>query len=326
MYQIDVENDVSDLAHGAVLFEVIDGQLHPIAFYSRKMEKAEINYDIYNKELLCILAALTEWRRYLKGAHHPIQIYTDHKNLQYLTNTKILGRPQVRWAQELADHNLRIFYHPESANGKPDVLSRHLEYRPKMGGGSIDDNENQPIHQVLRPDQLMSVEGDYVWTSSARAKRSLIMVSFLQSRSATIVFSSQTVKIVPMVKFDKHMYQDVILSNPDDEDWLKAYDRVMAGQADADGILEDEVLWKKEMLWVPDSMDLRKIILQAEHESKVAGHMCWEKRTALPLRNFIWPWMDQWIENYVFSCPAGQQKKAVCYACYGQLQSLQLAY
>jgi hypothetical protein len=129
-----------------------------------------------------------------------------------------------------------------------------------------------------------------------------------------------------MVKFDKHMYQDVILSNPDDEDWLKAYDRVMAGQADADVILEDEVLWKKEMLWVPDSMDLRKIILQAEHESKVAGHMCWEKRTALPLRNFIWPWMDQWIENYVFSCSAGHQKKAVCYACYGRLQSLQLAY
>jgi len=32
----------------------------------------------------------------------------------------------------------------------------------KRRGGSIEENENQPIHQVLRPDQLMSVEGDYV--------------------------------------------------------------------------------------------------------------------------------------------------------------------
>jgi murein endopeptidase len=64
------------------------------------------------------------------------------------------------------------------------------------------------------------------------------------------------------------MYQDVILSGQDDKDWLKAYDRVLEGQADADVTLEDEVLWYKGRLWVPDSVDLRKMILQEEHVQK----------------------------------------------------------
>jgi hypothetical protein len=57
MHQIVVETDGSDFAIGAVVSQVIDGRLHPIAFYSRKMDKAEINYDIHDKELVAIVAA-----------------------------------------------------------------------------------------------------------------------------------------------------------------------------------------------------------------------------------------------------------------------------
>jgi hypothetical protein len=31
---------------------------------------AELNYDIYDKELLAIVAAFQEWRVYLKGSKH----------------------------------------------------------------------------------------------------------------------------------------------------------------------------------------------------------------------------------------------------------------
>jgi len=227
--QIVVETDASDFAIGAVLSQVIDERLHPIAFHSRKMDKAEINYDIHDKELVAIVAALKEWRRYLEGAHHQIQMYTDHKNLEYFTTTKILNRRQARWAQELADYDFKLFYPPGSANGKPDTFSRRSEDRPKKGGGSVEENENQPIHQVLKPDQLTSVEGDYVWTSAATVKGSPIMVSSLQSQAEPLILSSHILKAIPMVKFDPHMYQDVIISGQDDEDWLKAYDKVLEG-------------------------------------------------------------------------------------------------
>jgi hypothetical protein len=32
-----------------------DGLLHPIAYYLRKLTKAKLNYDVYNKELLAII-------------------------------------------------------------------------------------------------------------------------------------------------------------------------------------------------------------------------------------------------------------------------------
>jgi len=72
----------------------------------------------------------------------------------------------------------------------------------------------------------MSVEGDYVWTSAARARGSPIVVLSLQSGSEPTILSSQTLKATAVVKFDIHMYQDVILSAQDDANWLRAYDRV----------------------------------------------------------------------------------------------------
>jgi len=169
MPQIVVETDASYFAIGGILSQVVDEWLHLIAFYSRKMDKAEINYDIHDMELFAIVAALKEWRRYYEGAHHQIQIYTDYQNLNYFTTTKILNSCQPRWAQELAGYDFKIFYSLGSATQKPDSLPRHLEYYPKNGGCSIVENKYQPIHQVLRTGQLMSVAGEYYWTSAARA-------------------------------------------------------------------------------------------------------------------------------------------------------------
>jgi len=48
------------------------------------MQPAEQNYEIYNKELLAIVEALTKWRQYLLDAREPFEVWTDHENLKYL--------------------------------------------------------------------------------------------------------------------------------------------------------------------------------------------------------------------------------------------------
>ncbi|MBW0537824.1 hypothetical protein O181_077539 [Austropuccinia psidii MF-1] len=53
-----VETDASDYALGAVLRQVNDSGKHPIAFDSRKLLPAELNYEINDKELLGIVWAL----------------------------------------------------------------------------------------------------------------------------------------------------------------------------------------------------------------------------------------------------------------------------
>jgi len=66
-----------------VLSQEQDRKWKPIAFLSRMMQAAERNYDIYDKELLAIVEALTKWRQYLLDVAEPFEVWTDHKNLKY---------------------------------------------------------------------------------------------------------------------------------------------------------------------------------------------------------------------------------------------------
>jgi len=63
-----METDTSDFAIGVALLQQVKGRLHPVAFHSRKIDKAEINYEIHDKEMLAVVSAFKEWRRYLEGA------------------------------------------------------------------------------------------------------------------------------------------------------------------------------------------------------------------------------------------------------------------
>jgi len=153
-----------------------------------------------------------------------------------------------------------------------------------------------------------------------------MVVSSLQSQAERVIFSFPTLKAIPVVKFDGHIYQAVILSSHNDEDWLNEYDKASNGTADTDVTLEDEVLWYLGKLWVPNSVDLWKMILQEEHDSKGAGDMGPEKTIELVSRNFFWPQMDQWIEDYVRSCPDCHMNKSAHHKCYKLLQPLELAY
>jgi hypothetical protein len=106
-----VETDVSDFALGAVLSqEQADGQLHPVAFYSRKLLPAEANYDTHDKELLAIVVIFKEWRHFLEGAQHQIVVFSDHKNLQHFMTTRALNWRQARWSLALSGFDFIITY------------------------------------------------------------------------------------------------------------------------------------------------------------------------------------------------------------------------
>ena len=91
--QLIVETDALDYALAAILSIVNkDNEVHPVAFHSRTFTAAELNYDIYNKELLTIFEAFKIWQHYLEGPVYPIDVVMDHKNLEYFSTTKILTR------------------------------------------------------------------------------------------------------------------------------------------------------------------------------------------------------------------------------------------
>ncbi|KAK3515307.1 hypothetical protein QTP70_013471 [Hemibagrus guttatus] len=122
-----VEVDASTTGVGAVLSQQQGKppRLHPCAFFSRKLNPVEANYDIGNRELLAVKLALEEWRHWLEGAKHPFTVLTDHKNLEYLRAAKRLNPRQARWALYFTQFNFTLSYRPGSKNIKADALS-HL--------------------------------------------------------------------------------------------------------------------------------------------------------------------------------------------------------
>jgi hypothetical protein len=87
---IIVEIDASDFAIGDVLSQK-EYRVQPIAFYSRKMIATELNYNIYDEEILAIGSSFKEWRRYLEGAKHSILRFSEHKNLECFITRGVLN-------------------------------------------------------------------------------------------------------------------------------------------------------------------------------------------------------------------------------------------
>ena len=86
-----METDALDYTLAEILLIVNeDNEVHLAAFHSCTFTVAELNYNIHNKELLTIFKAFKIWRYYLEGLAYPIDIATDHKNLEYFSTTKVL--------------------------------------------------------------------------------------------------------------------------------------------------------------------------------------------------------------------------------------------
>ena len=95
-----IEADSSDFASGAILSQQLprEKKWYPVAFYSKSLSLVERNYEIYDKGMLAIICALEEWRHFLEGAQHPVEIWTDHKNLEYFMTAKKLNHHQAHWS------------------------------------------------------------------------------------------------------------------------------------------------------------------------------------------------------------------------------------
>ena len=132
---IIVETDASDYALAAILsVQETNRDVHPVAFHSRTFSATELNYDVHDKELLAIFDAFKIWRHYLEGSTFPVDVVTDHKNLEYFLTTKILSWRQARWSEFLSGFNMVIRFCLGRLGTKPDALTRHPDLYLKEGG------------------------------------------------------------------------------------------------------------------------------------------------------------------------------------------------
>jgi hypothetical protein len=288
-----IETDASDFAIACIISQRDDkGVLHPIAFYSRKLSSAEINYEIYDKEMLAIVTAFKEWRSYLEGAQHQTTVLTDHRNLEWFKETKKYTRRQARWAELLAGYDFIIVYRPGSKGGKPDALSRRSDYRLPEGEGE----QSNETHQFLKPHQFV----------------------FSTSTVSSIGYNSNLANRIRNAIPEDAFLQPLLpyLENPALERSAEVAKKLHNYK------LVDGLVLFRELIYVPDDASIHLTILKAHHDSPTSGHFGQAKTLEIVSREFYWPRIRSFVNNYIKSCDKCNRNKTPRHKPYGPLQPL----
>jgi len=148
--------DASDYALGCCLMQRdAEGRNRPISYQSRKLQGAELNYPVHDKELLAMKYALVKFRVYLLGST-PFVIYTDHASLRTATKTPHLSQRMARWLSFFEEYNFTVEYKP----GRENVLADALSRRPDLAA-----TQERELNAVSRatsdlPDRLRAAYQD----------------------------------------------------------------------------------------------------------------------------------------------------------------------
>ncbi|GFU40796.1 retrovirus-related Pol polyprotein from transposon 17.6 [Trichonephila clavipes] len=116
--------NASDYAIGGALHQVVDSELQPLAFFSRKLTSSEKSYSAYDRELLAIYSAIRHFRYMLEA--RDFTVFTNHKPLTYTFRQKRdkCSPRQIRQLDFISQFTTNIVHIPGSDNIAADVLSR----------------------------------------------------------------------------------------------------------------------------------------------------------------------------------------------------------
>jgi hypothetical protein len=96
-----IYTDASNYQLGACIMQ----DDRPVAYYSRKLNGAQLKCATIDKELLCVVATLKEFRSMFLGAE--LLIYTDHKNILNVGNS---SEQWPRWIFYVDEYGPTIYY------------------------------------------------------------------------------------------------------------------------------------------------------------------------------------------------------------------------
>lgn len=343
-----IETNASDYVSGGILSQYDDdGILHPVAYFSKKHSPAECNYEIYDKELMAIVRAFEEWRPELEGSTSPIDVISDHKNLEYFASSKQLSRRQARWSEFLSRFDFKIVYRPGKAGGKPDALTRRSGDLPKVGDTSNERN-NYQYQVILKPHNFATSSSQHPSGSSSsssyhqditlhaiqlhlepRLTNQYLAATFLDGEEALDNDDSNEMDI----SFEPQLDLTTDQAQPDDDPldvptetlWYLARERdrfaplilklLKEGARYHKGIplaeYEDRngYLYSRDRCYVPRSNRLRLRIIQQAHDSVPGGHPGRTKTYDLVTRSYWWSGMYDSIVRFVRNCHVCRRSK-----------------
>ena len=310
--------DASITAVGAVLLQ----EGHPVAYYSRKLTPAEVDYHTTDQELLAVMDALAAWRCYLEGGPYNFTIVSDHHPLIYLQTQPDLSRRQARWVEILQRYNFDWVYRPGRQN-VADPLSRvvplarmqlHLfavitrRQAGKAQAGTAPAASPLPPAPTLplpptrkrrrdAPDTVPAPQG------TANPGVPLVLAPPAPGPSSSAGNSPGDLLSQLTAAYE----QDPWFAVPANTANLRHHDGVW---------------WRGACIAIPNHDGLRQGILYELHDAPYSGHPGRDKTLASVQSRYWWPGLPAYVKQYVAACSKCQQNKASQQKPAGLLQPL----
>ena len=265
---IMIETDASNYVCSGIISQQDEtGIWKPVAYRSKTMTKAECNYDIHDKELLAIMQALREWRKYAEGNPHTVKVITDHKNLVPFMTTKELNGRQIRWSEELSKFNIKIEYRPGKEGGKPDALTRRSHDLP----GEQDERMTQK-QRILLPKEEFFDEGYQTGSEDLCTMET----HTLEESKVMEEIKIQTGKGNICNKIRQAL-----------ESGEKEFPKVALGLCE----WKNGCLYYDGKIWMPEDEGIRTQAIKRNHDTPANGHGGTAKTFELMQRTYYWPTM-----------------------------------
>ena len=352
---IRLETDASGYAIGAVLAQKKLDRWHPVAYYSRKLRGAELNYTTPDSELLAISEAFRVWRHYVAYAEEEVLVITDHLNHRWLADKPKLNSRQTYALDMLMPFHFRIEYRPGKEN-PADGLSRRPDYfdgekkregaaliplflqkfaaaSPVERGGGVSRSTGRgpnprPSRQDAGDEPQDSLGGPLIGKISTAYQQvvcpqlATCVVTALKLGTTTAQSSVATADrlTVPLEESLRALQQGDAFA-------CKIRDALAGSQNPEAGSRLDSRWREVEGLlcfntaaYVPEG--LRAEVLRLIHDDPAAGHQGTSKTLRRARLQFFWPQIRKDIKRYVSECLLCQQMKPRLHRPYGELAPL----
>ncbi len=158
-FSLELETFLKSNSSDYVLVEVLfqresDDLIRSITYFSKTLFPVECNYEIYDKKLLIIIRCFEQWRAELQSVELFINVFTDHKNLEYFMIIKKLNRRQIRWAEFLAEFDFKIAYQSDKKNDKTNALTKRSDNR--LSDKNESNSRNKHMYQIILSSEKMN--------------------------------------------------------------------------------------------------------------------------------------------------------------------------
>lgn len=338
-----LQTDASGVAMGAVLSNKNN---LPVAYASRSLNKAELNYATIEKELLAIVWAVKHFRPYLFGRR--FKIVTDHKPLIYLFSHTNPSSRLTKFRLCLEEYDFHVEYIKGRDNVTADALSRIIltsndlkdmnknfinvmtrAQSKNLGSIKIDNQviENSPAEKSDQPCMLEILkkpkDGIELIVMSKQDMKKVSKLERVTTKSGSICYVPSLSTIFMNLNTRSTLTRDVLLRDLDqickEMNIPEIY--VIKNKYNAQMLQEfASAIGKSSKRTGPRiciirgaqriiDNEMKKLILNDFHILPTSGHAGINRMTNNIKKYYFWPGMVKDISNFVKKCSSCQKHK-----------------